>query len=263
MCYWVGTKKVRETLLKQLQQNPQDELAQLFYRTFINTLQPENIYEFMEHPVAIGKAKPLITTLIKDKGQLQFRNMEWTLTWKFWDKKIKQEKVGRPLLNSRCENVFWQHSDLIYTRRCIIPVDGYWEFYHYNGQTYPHFIYPKQGGLFYLGGIWNQFVNKDTGKITESFSIITTPPNEVTSKLHNNPKAHDGARMLLILDEEQLQVYLDESLNKNEIAAQFFEPYAASKMNYHTTVRFLKKEFAAFIKTERVQQVFIYPELVA
>lgn len=263
MCYWVGTKKIREVLLKQLGKNPQDEIAQLFYKTFIDPSKPENVMKLMEHPVAIGKAKPILTTLLKDEGELRFRNQEWTLNWKYWDSKIRQEKPGRPLLNSRCENVFWQHKDLIYTKRCIIPVDGYWEFFHLKGKTYPYFIYPKHGGLFYLGGIWNEYVDNLTGEISESFSIITTPPNSVTAKLHNNSKAHDGARMLLILEEENLHSYLDESLSKSEITSQFLKTFAADKMKYHPTERFLKKEFIQCANYEKVQEPFNYPELVA
>ncbi|MDA3894373.1 MAG: SOS response-associated peptidase family protein [Salinivirgaceae bacterium] len=263
MCYWVGTRKIREVLLQQLQKNPQDEIPQLFYKTFIDPPKPENGLELMEHPVAVGKAKPVITTLAKYKGEYKFTNRAWTLNWNFWDSKTKQEKAGRPLLNSRSENVFWQHKDLIYSKRCIIPVDGYWEFFHFKGQTYPYFIYPEHGGLFYLGGIWNEYVDKTTGEVIEGFSIITTPPNALTSKLHNNPKAHDGSRMLLIVDENQIHKFLDESLSKTEISKQFFKPYAAEKMKYHSTIRFLKKEFADYVNSGKVQESFEYPELVA
>jgi len=259
----VGSRKIREILLKQLSQKPENEIAQLFYRTFIEPSKPDNMMELMEYPVAIGKAKPTLTTLIKHNGQLQFENINWTLRWKYFDKKSREEKDGRPLLNSRCENVFWQHEELIYSKRCIIPVDGYWEFYHFNGKTFPFFIYPKHGGLFYLGGIWNEYFDKSTGELTKSFSIITTPPNEVTAKLHNNPKAYDGARMLLILDEQDANKYLDDSLSKNDIEKSFFTPYDASKIKFHSTVRFLKKEFKSYLASAKVQDPFDYPELVA
>jgi putative SOS response-associated peptidase YedK len=262
MCYWVGSRKVREVMLKKLEKNPQDEIAQLFYNTFIEPPKLENKQQLMEYPVAIGKAKPILTALLKTNEGLAFENLTWTLNWNYWDTKLKVEKKGMPLLISRCENVFWQHNDLIFTKRCIIPVDGYWEFYHFNGSTYPYFIYPANGELFYLGGIYNEYADAKTGDITSGFSIISTPPNEVTAKLHNNPKAPNGARMLLILGYEDAISYLDANLNKYEIENNFFKVYEASKMKIHPTLSFLKKENLAFIASEKVQEPFVYPELV-
>jgi putative SOS response-associated peptidase YedK len=262
MCYWVGSKKVREVLLKQKQQNPEDEIPQLFYNTFIEPKEPNNKIELKEHFVAIGKAKPQLTALIKEQGRLKFKNLKWTLHWNYFDSKTRQTKEGRPLLNSTCENVFWQHKDLIYSNRCVIPIDGYWEFYHFNGQTYPYFIKPTGDGLFYLGGIWNAYVDKQTGEISDTFSVISTPPNRIAEKLHNNPKAPNGPRMLLILDYEQIGDYLDESLKKEALQNNFLKPYSTEKMKFHPTIRFLKKEYLEYIASERVQEPFAYPELV-
>jgi putative SOS response-associated peptidase YedK len=261
MCYWVGTKKVREAMKKQFRENPEDEIAQLYYETFIAQESNPQI-TMQEHWVAIGKSEPKITCAIKENDQLQLKNMKWTLDWVYKDSKTGEIKKGRPLLNSTCENVFWQHKDLIYTKRCIIPVDGYFEFYHYKGKTYPHFIFPKDKIMFYLGGIWNSMVNTKTGEITDSFSIITTPPNEITKKLHNNPDAPNGPRMLLIIDKEKATEFLNPKLSINQIK-EFLAPYDHNKILYHPTIPFLRKEFAGQANSEKVQEQFNYPELDA
>ena len=261
MCYWVGSKKVREAMKRQFQEDPEDEIAQLYYKTFIASDKKE-ILKPQEYWVAIGKSKPLLTVAVVEEGQLKFKDLSWTLEWTYKDYKTGEIKQGRPLLNSTCENVFWQHKDLIYRKRCIIPVDGYFEFYHFKGNTYPHFIYPKDKGVFYLGGIWNSSVNRETGEISETFSFITTPPNPITQKLHNNPKAPSGPRMLLILDKKNASKFLDYKLTKDEIKS-FFKPIDPQNMEYHPTIRFLKKEFLEFINTPKVQEPFYYPELEA
>jgi putative SOS response-associated peptidase YedK len=261
MCYWVGTKKVREAMKKQFQENPEDEIAQLYYETFIaqgNNLQ----ITLQEHWVAIGKSEPKITCAVKENGKLQFKNLKWTLDWAYRDSKTGETKRGRPLLNSTCEKVFWQHKDLIYSKRCIIPVDGYFEFYHFKGKTYPHFIYPADKSLFYLGGIWNSMVNTRTGEITDSFSIITTPPNSITQKLHNNPDAPNGSRMLLIVDKLDAKKFLNPTLSVQEIKT-FFNPYDAKKILYHPTIPFLRKDFAELANSEKVREPFYYPEFDA
>lgn len=261
MCYWVGTKKVREAMKRQFQENPEDEIAQLYYESFIaNEKNSETTMQ--EHWVAIGKAEPQLTCAIMDSGKLKLQNLKWTLNWAYNDTKTGELKQGRPLLNSTCEKVFWQHKDLIYSKRCIIPVDGYFEFYHFKGKTYPHFIFPKDKTMFYLGGIWNSMVNTKTGEITDSFSIITTPPNEITRKLHNNPDAPNGPRMLLIIEKEKAAGFLDPKLPTSQIK-EFLVPYDHTKILYHPTIPFLRKEFVEQAKTEKVQEPYYYPELDA
>ena len=259
MCYWVGTKKVREAMKKQFKENPEDEIAQLYYETFIAHENNPQI-TVQEHWVAIGKSEPKITCAVNENDQLQLKNLKWTLDWVYKDSKTGEIKKGRPLLNSTCEKVFWQHKDLIYSNRCIIPVDGYFEFYHFKGKTYPHFIYPADKGIFYLGGVWNSMVNTNTGEITDSFSIITTPPNEITRKLHNNPNAPNGSRMLLVIDKENAGEFLNTKLSTNEIK-EFLKPCDPKKMLYHPTIPFLRKEYMDQANSEKVQEIFYYPEL--
>ncbi|MGE4287344.1 MAG: SOS response-associated peptidase family protein [Salinivirgaceae bacterium] len=263
MCYWVGSKKVRESILKHFQQDPNDEISQLFYTSFVAPDNPNSTHELQEYFVAVGKSKPMLTALVKEHGVLSFKNIQWTLQWTYFDKKSQQIKEGRPLLNSSCEKVFWQHKDLIYTQRCIIPIDGYWEFFHFNGTTFPHFIYPANKDLFYIGGIWNTYSDKQTGEITDTLSILTTPPNKIARKLHNNPKAPNGSRMLLILDYQQIHHFLDESLNSHELRTHFFKPYPDEKMLYHPTIQFLKKENREWQASIKVQEPFNYTELIA
>lgn len=257
MCYWVGTKKVREEMIRRYKEGPQDEIAQLFYETFI----VNNNMDYKEQYVAIGKGKPVLTTLIKESGKMQFRNMQWTLPYSYQDSKTNSI-VKRELLNSTCERLFFQHKELIFKQRCIVPIDGYFEYYHLNGETYPYYIYPKEGGLFYAGGIWGRKVDEGTGEIWESFSIITTSPNPMVARIHNNPKAPNGSRMLLLVPEDKTKSYLDENLQTKEIK-EFFTPFDADKMNAHPVIRFQRKEFAQFVNTPKVLERCEYPELVA
>lgn len=256
MCYWVGTKKVRQEILKRLQQDPQDEIAQLYY-TYITAQN----FPVQEHYVAIGKGKPILTALVKDKGKLQLQNMQWTLPYSYFDAKTNKT-VTRELLNSTCERVFFQHKEQIFKQRCIIPIDGYFEYYHFKDETFPYYIQPKEGGIFYAGGIWDKKVNESTGEISESFSIITTPPNPMVEKIHNNPKAPNGSRMLLLIKPEMALNYLDENLNTADIK-KFFVPFDANEMKAHTVLRFQRKENMQYFNSEKITEYCEYPELVA
>lgn len=254
MCYWVGTKKVREEMKKRFESGPQDEIAQLFYESFIVGNQ-----EFKENYVNVGKGKPTLTTLIKDNGELEFQNAQWTLPYSYFDNKT-QTSITRELINSTCERVFFQHKDIIYSKRCLVPIDGYFEFYHHGSETYPYYIYSSKS-LFYAGGIWNKEIN-NLGESINTLSIITTPPNAMVAKIHNNPKAPNGSRMLLLIPENKTLDYLNEKLTKSEIE-KFFQPYPQADMQAHPVMRFLKKENYQYLNSEKVLEEFNYPELVA
>jgi putative SOS response-associated peptidase YedK len=238
---------------------PQDEIAQLFYKAFIEPLEPGN--EFKEHYVAVGKGKPTLTGLINENGNLKFQNMRWTLPYSYFDKKTNST-ITRELQNSMSERVFFQHKDQIFTKRCIIIIDGYFEYYHLNKETYPYYLYPANGGVFYAAGIWDASVDEKTGEITDSFSIMTTIPNELTAKIHNNPQAPNGPRMLVLIKPEEALNYLDSSLKTDQIK-QFFKPYNQNEMKAHTVLRFQRKENAQFLNTPSITELYEYPELVA
>lgn len=255
MCYWVGTKEVRNEMLRRLEKQPDDEIAQLFYKTFVGS---SNL-SFMEHWVAIGKANPVLSVLIIDQQRrLHYQNMQWGFNWHYTDPKTGRH-YDRELINSTCEKVFFVHKDDIYHRRCVIPIDGYWEFFHFSGQVYPYFLHPSEG-IFYAAGVWREDTDEETGEIRSMFSIITTPPNPMAEKLHNNPKSPNGSRMLLLLHPDKVMHYLNPEATTDEIK-ELFMPYPEDMMKAYPTVRFLKKEFADKLDTDVVRKRIDYPEL--
>lgn len=253
MCYWVGTKKVREEMLRRLQQDPDDEIAQLFYKTFTG----QKLMSFREYFVAIGKARPELSVLTRN-GVLQFRNMTWGLPWSYTDKKTGKSYT-REMINSTCEKAFFIHKETIFKQRCIIPLDGYYEFFHFAGEVYPHFLFPREG-LFFAAGVWEDQVDEQTGEISSSFSILTTQPNALAMKLHNNPKAPNGPRMLLLIPEGQILEYLNPAARKEDLV-KLFNALPQEQMDAYPTVRFLRKEFSGNLSSDDVRKRVDYPEL--
>ncbi len=243
---------------KKFKKHPEDEIAKLFHETFMGG---DNASQFMEYYVAIGKDKPMLTTLIKDEGKLHFRNMQWTLPYNYVDSKTNMN-ITRELLNTPAEKVFQQHKKLISKQRCLIPIDGYFEIHYFNGENYPYFIYPSKSDLFYAGGIWERRLISETEEVFDSFTLINTPPNSLIGLIHNNPKALNGPRMLLLFTEDQALNYLEAKLNINQIK-DLLKPLDETQMEAHTVVRFLKKESVDYINTPKMQEFYKYPELAA
>jgi putative SOS response-associated peptidase YedK len=67
-------------------------------------------------------------------------------------------------------------------RRCLIPASGYYEWKHEGKAKQPHFIHPRNAGLFAFAGLWDVWAKGQAP--VESCSIITTAANEATRHLH-------------------------------------------------------------------------------
>jgi putative SOS response-associated peptidase YedK len=85
---------------------------------------------------------------------------------------------GRKPINAKCETVrdLPSFRDAYRTRRCIVPVDGFFEWKAIKGQgaKQPYAIAMKDGSPFGLAGIWENWKDPTFGEWIRTFAIITT-----------------------------------------------------------------------------------------
>jgi putative SOS response-associated peptidase YedK len=76
-------------------------------------------------------------------------------------------------------------------RRCIVPVDGVFEWRAIKGARakQPYAIAMKDGSPFGLAGVWENWRNPNTGDWERTFAIITVPSNELVGKIHDRMPA--------------------------------------------------------------------------
>jgi putative SOS response-associated peptidase YedK len=76
---------------------------------------------------------------------------------------------GRKPINAKCESVHTLPTfrDAYRSRRCIIPVDGFFEWMAIKGQKakQPYAIAMKDGRPFGLGGIWENWKRPSFGRV--------------------------------------------------------------------------------------------------
>ena len=121
-----------------------------------------------------------------------------------WVKNMEEAKLWwNKSLNARGETIFEKASfkDSAKNKRCLIYIDGFYEYHHHQGETYPYYIYHQDKKPLALAGLWNEFFDSNTGKTLNTFSIVTTKANKLMQEIHNNPKLKE-ARMPLVLAEE-------------------------------------------------------------
>jgi putative SOS response-associated peptidase YedK len=120
--------------------------------------------------------------------------MYWPLIPSF----AKEMKLSYSTSNATAERLLQSsvYKRLLNTRRCLIPINGFYEWQGVKPPKTPFYIYLKNEELFSLAGLWDTWKKPD-GSILESFTIITTEPNDLMRSIHR--------RMPLILhsDDEQ------------------------------------------------------------
>lgn len=152
--------------------------------------------------------------IVEGEGGAGFRELYWGLV-PWWS---DDPGIGSRLINARAESLFEKPAfrDSAKERRCLIVVDGFYEWQAATGGKRPHRIHRVDDRPFTLAGIWDRW--KGGGEVLESCSIVTTKPNSVVEPLHDRMpviiEPDDRKRWLLSSDPDQLRELLvpgDES----------------------------------------------------
>jgi putative SOS response-associated peptidase YedK len=95
------------------------------------------------------------------------------------------------MINARAESLTEKPAfkHLVGSRRCIIPADGFYEWRKEGKRKVPMWVYLKSREPFGFAGLWDVW-RKPDGKRVESFTIITTEPNELAAA-YPQPYARD------------------------------------------------------------------------
>jgi putative SOS response-associated peptidase YedK len=123
----------------------------------------------------------------------------------------------RPQADQRCETVaaLPTFRDAYRRRRCIIPVDGFFEWKAIKGQKAkrPYAIAMKGGTPFGIGGIWENWKEPASGEWIRTFALITTDANELVAEIHD--------RMPLILAPADYARWLGEEADPRDLMRPF------------------------------------------
>lgn len=86
----------------------------------------------------------------------------------------------------------------IRSQRCLVPADCFFEGPEREKLTKPYVVYHQTERPFAFAGVYDAYVNRDTGEITHGFSILTTVSNSVTAAI-----GHHRSPIILSPDDEE------------------------------------------------------------
>jgi len=138
----------------------------------------------------------------------KIRLLKWGLI-PSWTKTIEDANVIRyKTFNARSESIDSKpsFSSSFKSKRCIIPVKGYFEWQHVGRDKIPWYIYHADNEILSFAGLYNEWTSHNTGEIFNTFSIVTTDANDLTAEIHNS-----GKRMPALLDKQSEALWLDPS----------------------------------------------------
>ena len=237
MCYNISAKSSKETLEKRFKAK---------IAASVN-LTPHFYLSGFNHPkmAIISSVQPTV-----------IQNYQWGLIPSFCNTTKDAKDMMSKTLNAKSETIFalpsFKHS--IIEKRCLILVDGFYEWRTIGKQKYPYYIYTNDNEPFAFGGIYNDWINKETGEIINTFSIITTEANPLMAKIHNVK-----LRMPFVLPKAIEKDWLNPNLNENQIN-ELMKLNTETPLFAHTISKLItnKNENP---DTKKVQHYFEYPEL--
>ncbi|HBX80437.1 MAG: SOS response-associated peptidase [Propionibacteriaceae bacterium] len=118
---------------------------------------------------------------------------------------------GARMINARVETVAEKPAfrTALAKRRCLLPADGYYEWYTHTGSNgkpakQPFFIHPSNGGPLVMAGLY-EFWRGPDGVWVPSCTIITTEATDALGVIHD--------RMPMIVHPDAWDAWLDPRLD--------------------------------------------------
>jgi putative SOS response-associated peptidase YedK len=137
----------------------------------------------------------------KETGERELVLMRWGMVPHF--AKSLADFKGMATINAKAETLMstamWRVP--FQRRRCLIPADGFYEWKKLDAKTrQPYAFAMRDGSPFAFAGLWDAWKDPVGDSWLQSFTIVTTKPNELTSQVHN--------RMPVILHPDDYETWL-------------------------------------------------------
>jgi putative SOS response-associated peptidase YedK len=209
---------------------------------FAQTTKPKNIAEKLQIQLKVGLEEfqprynvapsSMVPCVRVPYGETKpvLENLKWGLipSW------AKDPKIGFKLANARAETVAELPSfrSAFKKQRCLVPIDGFYEWNQATQPKQPYYFSLKSKEPFYLAGLW-EFWQPPTGKVLQTFTLITTKPNTVVAPVCD--------RMPVILDEKDFEPWLNPQNQDTAQLQTLLKPYPADLLRGYPVSTFMSK----------------------
>ena len=173
-----------------------------------------------DYNVAPATFQPVIRNA-RETGERELVLMRWGLVPHF--PKFLADFKGISTINAKAKTLMSSNTWRVpfQRRRCLVPADGFYEWKKLDPKTkQPYAFSMADGAPFAFAGLWDGWKEPDGGWL-QSYSIITTTPNELTATVHN--------RMPAILEPKDYNRWL-ERVDGERPPIDLLRPFPADEM---------------------------------
>ena len=218
MCFTVNVNIVKEEMEKRfgaVLNDPDSYRPSYYYHAF----------EIPRMPV-ISQNEPELIQLFN-----------WGLIPSWTGSKEKAYKIRLQTFNARAETITEKPSfrKPVQSKRCLVPAKGFYEWQHRGNNKIPYYIYLPGSEIFTFAGLYDTWLDRTTGELLNTFSIITTTANSKLELIHNTKK-----RMPVILSRQDEEIWLDPDREGKEVL-KLLKPYPEKFMQAYTISPLISK----------------------
>jgi putative SOS response-associated peptidase YedK len=179
----------------------------------ISSSEMARIFEAVDHADLPGDRYNVAPTqdvaaVIAADGERTIERLRWGLVPPWAD----APKPSGRLINARAETIATSpvYRGSFRSKRCLIPVDGFYEWQRLESGRQPFYIRPEDGDVLALAGLWSSWRDRATdAPPLRTCSIATTTPNDVMAPIHN--------RMPVLLAPASWDLWLDPATDPAEL----------------------------------------------
>lgn len=132
-------------------------------------------------------------------GRRELAMLRWGLVPGF----ARDASGAARLINARSETAAVKPSfrQAWASRRCLVPADGFYEWQAIDGGKQAWRIGLRGGAVLALAGLWDNWIDPETGQGLQTFTVLTCPANQRLAAFHE--------RMPVILAPADWAAWLD------------------------------------------------------
>lgn len=215
------------------------------------------------HHHVSGFAHPRLMVFTNEKPD-EAQAFYWGLIPAWIKDEASAKRIMNQCLNARSETMFEKPAfrNAAKHKRCLVYIDAFYEHHHSGKKTYPFRIQSSADAPLALAGLWEEWLNKESGELVYTVSLVTCKATGLMSRIHNNPKL-DEPRMPVILPKAKQEAWLAPCRNESDQQQllSLCQPYPDEGLRYHTVRPLRGKAYAG--DSALSEAPFEYPDLPA
>lgn len=165
----------------------------------------------------------------KEQPETPPRRALTVVRWGLVPSWAKDPKIGHRMINARMETVAEKPAfrRAFARRRCLLPADGYYEWYgETKGKKQPFFITPADGGVLAMAGLYELWKDPAAAAGTDPWlwtcTVLTTSAEDDLGRIHD--------RMPLLVEPERYAQWLDPTIDDADELTRLLVPAAPGRL---------------------------------